>query len=519
MTIKVNLPDGRAINVDAPDAMSAAKAAKAFLEKEAAQKRVVSERGVLQDVDDRVRAVARGVPGVGGGMDEVSAGLNTGFGNLGSYDQELAYQRARDEDFDTRHPYQSGGLQIAGTVLGALAGARQLGGAGFRLPVSLPGRIATGAAGGGALGGIEGYTRGEGGHEKRMESAGESAVPSAMVGAAGPVIGKAIGAGVNKLTKAAAPSIEALKDYAHAAYREAEDAGLRLSQTGFARGIDQIVQGILPTLNATIHPKTYAALKELYGWRGSTPTLRNIDEIRQIAGAAAQTSEKQDARMASKLIESLDDYMAKLGPHDVMARNRKQAIDAITRGRKLWHQTRKAETVQGLFEAAENNARSSTYENALRLEFKKLANNPKKFRSFNDDEKRAILRVVRGTPTEKVLSFIGKAAPKGIVSAGLSPMIGSAAGGLLGGPLGATVGAAALPAVGAAAKQSAAAIAKGNARAVDELVRNGGEAAEGPAAALARYLTESLTIGGSGRVGEEAAPYLPSLSAPISIRR
>lgn len=519
MTTKVNLPGGRTLMVETDDPKAAAKAAKLFLDKENAQKRVEGERGAVQNIDDRIRAVARGVPFVGGGMDEASAFLNTAGGLAGDYDTELAYQRARDADYDARHPKESTAEQIGGAVLGTIAGARTLGRAGVPMPATLAGKVAVGAPIGAAMGGAQAFTEGEGGPEKRLAQVPTAAGIGAAFGAAAPVLGKAVGAGVNALTKAAPPTVQAIKDMAQAAYQKSEDAGLRLTQSGFARGLDEIGRAVIEPLNKTIHPKTYAALLEMYGWRGATPSLKQVDQLRQIAGQAAMSSDKADARLAARVVDQIDDFMAKLGPNDVAAGNRKEAIEQITKARALWQQTRKAETIQGLFEKAENNARSSTYENALRIEFKNLANNPRRFNAFSPDEKKAILRVVRGTPTEKVLNYIGKAAPKGIISAGLSPAIGGALGSVVGGPMGAAIGAAALPAVGAAAKQTAASIAKGSAQAVDDLVRSGGEVAEGPATALARQLTEALTIGQSGEAGEKIAPFVPALSGPISMRR
>lgn len=76
-TIKVTLPDGRILEVEASTPEEANQAARAFLDREEAYARVESERGFLQDVDDRMRASARGVPKLGGWLDEVSAALNT----------------------------------------------------------------------------------------------------------------------------------------------------------------------------------------------------------------------------------------------------------------------------------------------------------------------------------------------------------------------------------------------------------------------------------------------------------
>src|SRR6266508_3506841 len=80
----------------------------------AAKQRVQSEAGTFQNIDNAVRSIARGVPLIGGAMDEISAGLNTGFGYAGDYGKELAYQRERDRQYDEQHPWLSSAGQIAG---------------------------------------------------------------------------------------------------------------------------------------------------------------------------------------------------------------------------------------------------------------------------------------------------------------------------------------------------------------------------------------------------------------------
>jgi hypothetical protein len=62
--------------------------------------------------DDYGRSFARGVPFVGGWLDELNALMGSG-----SYDENVAYQRARDRDFQERHPYANFGTQTAGAVL------------------------------------------------------------------------------------------------------------------------------------------------------------------------------------------------------------------------------------------------------------------------------------------------------------------------------------------------------------------------------------------------------------------
>lgn len=228
-TIKVTLPDGRILEVEASTPEEANQAARAFLDREEAYARLEGERGLIQDVDNRVRAVARGIPwGLGGGLDEASAALNTldipinaggamalargGHGNPRrsdvltpekyqawldaqnrAYDKELAYQRARDEDYDARHPVESAAEQIGGGVAGTIAGMRAFGAP--AIPESVGMRLLTGAGVGAGGGYVEGFARGEGGFENRNQQGKASALAGGVFGAGGSVAAEAVGVG------------------------------------------------------------------------------------------------------------------------------------------------------------------------------------------------------------------------------------------------------------------------------------------------------------------------------------
>jgi hypothetical protein len=80
-------------------------------------------------------------------------------------------------------------------------------------------------------------------------------------------------------------------------------------------------------------------------------------------------------------------------------------------GKEQWRRYRNSETMQTVMDRAER--RSSQYsnagkDNALRVEFKQLADNPRRMRYFNDEEAAAINEVANGTATQKGLRKIGQ---------------------------------------------------------------------------------------------------------------
>jgi hypothetical protein len=165
-----------------------------------AKERVASEAGPMQRIDDTMRSVARGIPLIGGAMDEISAGINTGAGLWGDYGQELEYQRERDRSYDEANPVASTVGQIGGAVGGgiALVPAKLFQGAGMLA------NTIKGAGIGAGAGAVEGFTRGEGGMEERTGEAVPAAIVGSAMGGVAPVFGKAVGAAWNGIATALA---------------------------------------------------------------------------------------------------------------------------------------------------------------------------------------------------------------------------------------------------------------------------------------------------------------------------
>jgi hypothetical protein len=162
-------------------------------------------------LNDAARAVATGVPIIGGLLNKMDAATNAAlapiFNPLFSYDDQLhgdtfadryrnalAIQNGMDARFATEHPTANLGLNAGGAVLGTLpaaAAAPAAFGVGeFGIPSLL-----TGAATGGAIGGVDGAIRSEGDPDATLRAA----TLGAAFGLGAPLIGKAIQAGAGAL--------------------------------------------------------------------------------------------------------------------------------------------------------------------------------------------------------------------------------------------------------------------------------------------------------------------------------
>lgn len=265
-----------------------------------------------------------------------------------------------------------------------------------------------------------------------------------------------------------APTREALRQAANEAYERARNAGGEVSPESFDRMRADLARRLQDEeLDPTLHPSTTAALRRITETEGPV-SLRRVETLRRVAQDAEGAQSAGDRRLAGQIVDALDDYAQGLQPADLVS-GTTEAAGAFREARGYWSRMRKAQELDDLAERAQNNAGAnftqSGLENALRQQFKALANNQRRMRLFTAEERAAIQRVARGTPGENAIRLVGKLAPTGVVSTAVSTGLGA----LFGGP----VGAAAVPTVGLAARIAATRATMRNANIANELVRRG----------------------------------------------
>lgn len=161
-------------------------------------------------VDNVVRSVARGIPILGGAMDNIAAagdaftqplfGRGSDAGTYSErYNANLAQEQGRDAAYDEQHPIASTVGQITGAVASmapVVAAAPAVFGAG-----EAPFLLRTGASAltGAGVGGADAAVRSGG----DLTETGKGAAIGAAFGAVAPAAGDLIGAGVRKLSETA----------------------------------------------------------------------------------------------------------------------------------------------------------------------------------------------------------------------------------------------------------------------------------------------------------------------------
>ena len=169
------------------------------------------------------------------------------------------------------------------------------------------------------------------------------------------------------------------------------------------------------------------------------------------------------------IIDEIDDYIGQLDGTQATG-NVQLAQRSITAARDFWSRARKGEMLEGLVDRAGIRAgqfSGSGFENAIRTEFRGLALNPKRMRGFTQAEIAAIRRVAEGGPIANALRFVGKFAPRGVISTAITAGGGAA----IGGPLGAIL----LTSGAEAARFAATKATRGAAQTAAEVARRGAQ--------------------------------------------
>jgi hypothetical protein len=500
------------------------KAMKNYALQQGATERIAKERegygpegAWYQKLDDSARAFASGIPLIGGAMDEISAGANTGFGYLGDYEKELAYQRARDADFSTRHPVASFANQVAGGTAALAPFAKAI----PPLSGSLLSKSAKAGAIGGAMGLEEGFTRGVDGVKNRMKEAGKSGLLGAGIGAAIPGVGALLGNAVNKFTGAAPAPLQSADDIGRASrqqYMQAESYGVHLDPKTYGDMVDDISATVFKPGSLTPQMKriterqyggTASLINDLQDLKGNVIPLDQIDEIRKAASNIADDvnqlgKQTPDALMASRVIDKIDEYVDNLP--DILQKNMPDSIpvadataarDSLLKARELWRQKIQASLIERAMERAEvkagANYSQSGLHQALINEFKSLRLSKNFRKQFSPEQQEAIDLVVKGGPVQNVFRYFGKMAPSG----GLSQMMNLGAAFQSGGLT--------VPISAAASASQYGAMRSGlnKAKAVEDLIKKGGPllGMVSPQAKLASGLLTHLLTPQAGTIG------------------
>lgn len=250
-----------------------------------------------------------------------------------------------------------------------------------------------------------------------------------MIGAFAPLLMRAGATGLAR-PKETAPTTEDMfasagKDFD--AFKASESAVTKDSFKGFVDKVEQRLQDV-PYATRDLEKGSFALadkLKErLADPNVSGMTMGDLWGARRVMneriGQAVRSGADTDAKILRGMKQDLDTYIGGLkNSKDALFGDVESAVPLMQRGISTYAKASAAKEIEDLVEAARN--RSGTYitgralDQALRVEFRKIANNPDQLRRFAPEVQDAITQVAQGTAGRNVLSFLGRFSPTKVI--------------------------------------------------------------------------------------------------------
>lgn len=369
--------------------------------------------------------------------DELVAGAKTLGGFAGDYSKAQQEEDAKKQAMRQQNPVSSivgdvGGGLVTGKALPSLSAGRSL---------PLIGRA--GAAGAEAAG----YGALTGAGEAQQGERGKGAAIGALIGGATGVVASKLAdklatrAAMNT-ANASAPSADELKSASQSLYDQAYRSGVGINQQAADRMVSNM-EMVAGKANANLRPKTLGVVEDIQALKSKPMDLQTFHELRQEIDLAARGAEPGDARTLARMRDVLNSFADNVQQSHLTGP--KQGLDTFREADALWAKRTKVQKLEDLFDLAD--VKSGRYsqsgvENALRDKASQLYTQivKGKEKSFTKEEVELIRQLAKAETSPKLLKWVAKFAPRGVVSAGLGTGIGASIGTTLAGPVGGAVG-------------------------------------------------------------------------------
>lgn len=359
------------------------------------------------------------------------------MGNAGGFGiPTVLAGRDRMETLRGQSPIASTLGEVTGGTIGALTGGA-LAGAGSRAigGGTIAELLANPVAADVGYGAIYGATQAEDPVYGALTGAGAAFAGNKIGGAIARELPGLVGmGGAVRAADEAVPTIDALKTQADDLYTAARGSGGVVDPQA-TQGMQQQARTLLASegrvlpdgsLSLGSMPKVKDAIDILDAYAGQPMTAAQSDAARKVIADAAGSMDKSEARVGRLLRDQFDATVEPFVPGFGEARDvasRYLNAEDIALAREL-ADPRSAQYSQ------------SGLENALRTEFRALDRNAIRGRGqYGDLVTEAVENVSRGTPVSNATRWMGKFAPRGVVSTGASAGPAFYVGNAMGGPV------------------------------------------------------------------------------------
>ncbi len=371
--------------------------------------------------------VGAAIDGVAQGLtfgysDEIAAGMASGGGLWGDYDEELASERGRMAE----NKELAGGYELGGQVVGGLAGGLGLAKGGLTMLSKAP-TVGKAALEGAAYGAAHGSGAAVEGN--RLEGAAIGGVLGAATGGIAQKAGNAIkGKFAHKAVSNPASSLDELTLKTSEIYKQAEAAGIRINKAA-TKHLSKNLKYAAGSLNKKLRANTFGVVKDLDDALGKEISLTQLDELRQTISLSMKRAQPQDVLKLQRMKKIIDAFEDNIQPKDITGDIR--GFDLIKQARQLNVRKQKTKQIENLIELASVKGEGQySQAGAVRAIsqksealYKRIVDGKEK--GFSKEEVELIRQMATGKTSSAIMRALSKLAPRGIVSFGVGQGVGS----------------------------------------------------------------------------------------------
>jgi len=218
--------------------------------------------------------------------------------------------------------------------------------------------------------------------------------------------------------RAPAPvTTQQLADEATAAYRAAQDAGVRFTKESVADLAQQIRTSISSTdniqFNKKLHPRINTALEEFDAIiaRDEPISFSEMEMLRRLTNTARRVADPDQNRLGGLIIDEIDNFIQNPPANAIAAGNIDIAGPAIRNAREIYRRKAQGQELEYLVDRARNKANGDLTAAGLRAEFTSVVNNPRRLRRFDPQIQNLMKEFARGKGGMSTLQALGALAP------------------------------------------------------------------------------------------------------------
>ena len=235
-----------------------------------------------------------------------------------------------------------------------------------------------------------------------------------------------------KLKSKELPTRTQIKEAASKAYKEAQEAGAVIKTSefaAFAKRLNEALRkkGYRGKNTDQISIKTIAEELNILSKKKGGVTLEDLQDLRELAGAAMRKPDGQVNMLANTATHSLDEFLEGLTSKS-LRKGDAQSFAKWRQGRRLWAQQSKLKEMEWLQEKAGlknlkgKKPRGEDVEK-FRDEINSLLQNQKKLKMYSLTDQQNMRNFVDGGKVDDLLGGFSKLAPTSIAGAGMASTI------------------------------------------------------------------------------------------------